>query len=153
ALGFATAGTSQSLTLSAFSSCWPFWDGIPTYNEARKEDTMRFTFMLTALAVLATAAYAQDIVLYQGENFTGQRFSSNESVNDLARVGFNDRASSATIRGGSWQLCTDSYYRGQCATLRPGDYPSLRNMGLGNAVSSIREIGWQSGGQNPGPGP
>jgi hypothetical protein len=109
--------------------------------------------MLAALAVSATAASAQDIVLYQGENFTGQRFSSSESVNDLARVGFNDRASSVTIRGGSWQLCTDSYYRGQCATLRSGDYPSLRNMGLANAVSSIREIGWQGGGQNPGPGP
>jgi len=112
----------------------------------------RFVFAAAA-AVFSVAAGAQDIVLYQGENFSGQRFSSNESVNDLARVGFNDRASSATVRGGSWQLCSDSYYRGQCATLRPGDYPSLSAMGLGNAVSSIREVGWQGDGQNPNQGP
>ncbi len=91
-------------------------------------------------------AAAQDIVLYQGENFSGPRFSANDSVDDLARVGFNDRASSVTIRSGAWQLCSDSHYRGQCATLRAGDYPSLGAMGLGNAVSSIREIGWQGGG-------
>ena len=93
---------------------------------------------------------AQDIVLYQGENFSGPRFASNESVADLARVGFNDRASSVTIRGGSWQLCSDSYYRGQCVTLQPGDYPSLGAMGLDNAVSSLREIGWNGGGGGPG---
>jgi len=114
---------------------------------------MRIKLVLaTAVAALCVSAYAQEIVLYQGENFTGPRFSSSESVNDLARVGFNDRASSVTIRGGSWQLCSDSYYRGQCATLRPGDYASLGAMGLGNSVSSIREVGWQGGGPGPGPG-
>jgi len=113
---------------------------------------IKFT-LAVAVAVLTASASAQDIVLYQGENFSGQRFSSNESVSDLARVGFNDRASSVTIRGGSWQLCSDSYYRGQCATLRAGDYPSLGAMGLANAVSSIREVGWQGGGPGPWPGP
>jgi len=108
--------------------------------------------LAAALFALTTAALAQDIVLYEGENFSGARYASSESVNDLARVGFNDRASSVTVRGGSWQLCSDSFYRGQCATLRAGDYPSLRAMGLGGAVSSIREIGWQGGGDYPGPG-
>ena len=115
---------------------------------------MKIKLMLAAAAAaVAATAGAQDIVLYQGENFAGQRYASNESVDDLARVGFNDLASSVTIRGGSWQLCSDSYYRGQCATLRAGDYPSLRAMGLANAISSIREIGWQGGGQQPGPAP
>jgi hypothetical protein len=117
---------------------------------------MRFTGLLAAaVAAAAATAGAQDITLYQGENFNGERYSSNQSIEDLSRVGFNDRASSVSIRGGSWQLCSDSYYRGQCATLRAGDYPSLRAMGLGNAVSSIREVGWQGGGPGvaPGPGP
>jgi hypothetical protein len=114
---------------------------------------MRNLVLAAFTVAFAAATGAQDIVLYQGENFTGQRFSSGESVSDLARVGFNDRASSATIRGGSWQLCSDNHFRGQCVTLRPGDYPSLRSMGLGNAVSSMREVGWQGGGQNPGPAP
>ena len=114
---------------------------------------------VAALAACAVCAAAQDIVLYQGENFSGPRFSASDSVDDLARVGFNDRASSVTIRSGSWQLCSDSHYRGQCATLRAGDYPSLGAMGLGNAVSSIREVGWQGGGggtgarAGPAPGP
>jgi hypothetical protein len=117
-----------------------------------KEEAMKM-LAVAAAAAFATVAAAQDIVLYQGENFTGARFSSGESVSDLARVGFNDRASSATIRGGSWQLCSDSYYRGQCVTLRPGDYASLASMGLGNSISSIREVGWQGGGgYNPPPG-
>jgi hypothetical protein len=117
---------------------------------------MRLLTGLFAAAVAAAAATAgaQDITLYQGENFSGQRYSSSQSVEDLSRVGFNDLALSVSIRGGSWQLCSDSHYRGQCATLRAGDYPSLRAMGLGNAVSSIREVGWQGGpGAGPGPGP
>ncbi|MFO1314301.1 MAG: beta/gamma crystallin-related protein [Burkholderiales bacterium] len=100
-----------------------------------------------ALAVcLAAAASAQEITLFQGENFNGPRYTATSSVSDLARVGFNDRASSATIRGGSWQLCTDSYFRGQCITLNAGNYPSLSTVGLNNQVSSLREIGWNGGG-------
>ncbi|MFO1399238.1 MAG: beta/gamma crystallin-related protein [Burkholderiales bacterium] len=94
----------------------------------------------------STGALAQEIVLFQGDNFSGPRFSASSSVQDLARVGFNDRASSVTVRGGSWQLCTDAYFRGQCVTLSPGDYPSLNAMGIGNQVSSLREVGWGGGG-------
>ncbi|MCC7216323.1 MAG: beta/gamma crystallin family protein, partial [Burkholderiales bacterium] len=106
---------------------------------------------LAAIAVFAVgAASAQEITLFQGENFNGPRHTAGSSVSDLARVGFNDRASSATIRGGSWQLCTDSYFRGQCVTLNPGDYPSLSTIGLNNQVSSVREVGWNSGGSGGG---
>ena len=107
---------------------------------------IRDVFIAAITLCAMSAAAAQEIVLYERENFGGARFASRESVNDLARVGFNDRASSVTIRGGSWQLCSDSYYRGQCVTLGPGDYNSLGQMGLNNAVSSLREIGWQGGG-------
>lgn len=102
------------------------------------------------LVIGSSAAMAQEIVLFQGENYSGPRYSATSSVQDLARVGFNDRASSATIRGGSWQLCTDAYFRGQCTTLSPGSYPSLNAMGIGNQVSSLREIGWSGGGGGGG---
>jgi len=105
---------------------------------------------IAVVAAAAGAASAQDIVLYQNENFSGPAYTANESQADLGRVGFNDRASSVTIRGGSWQLCSDSYYRGQCVTLGPGNYTSLRSMGLNNAVSSLREIGWSGGGGGGG---
>ena len=45
-----------------------------------------------------------------------------------------------------------AYFRGQCVTLNPGNYPSLGVMGLNNSVSSLREIGWNAGGGGPGPG-
>jgi hypothetical protein len=113
--------------------------------------------MLLVIGTMSCAALvtAQEITLFQGDNFNGPRYSANGSVTNLADVGFNDRASSVTIRGGSWQLCSDAYFRGQCVTLNPGNYPSLAAMGLNNSVSSLREIGWHGGGGGtpvPGPG-
>jgi hypothetical protein len=93
------------------------------------------------LAALATAA-AADITLFQRNNYGGRRFTATQSISDLANVGFNDRASSVVIHGGSWQLCADAYFRGRCVTLSSGEYPSLASMGLNDRLSSIRDIGW-----------
>ena len=84
----------------------------------------------------------------RSENFGGQRVVANDVIQNLANSGFNDRASSAIVRDGSWQLCDDAYFRGRCVTLRPGEYPSLRAIGLDNSVSSARELG----GWGPPPG-
>jgi len=113
---------------------------------------MNFAHVAMAVATLGCAATvgAQEIVLYQNDNFSGQRYSAYHSVSDLGSVGFNDRASSVTIRGGSWQLCSDAYFRGQCITLGQGEYPSLGAMGLNDRVSSLREIGWGGGGNQGG---
>jgi len=108
--------------------------------------------VLVVCSVPATAA-AQELTLFEDDDFRGARFNANSSVDDLARVGFNDRASSVIVRSGAWQLCADSYFRGTCITLQPGQYPSLGAMGLNDAVSSIREVGWSSGGAWPGGGP
>jgi hypothetical protein len=94
-----------------------------------------------ALACGTTAASA-DIMLYDREKFGGRQFNATQSVSDLANVGFNDRASSVVIRGGKWQLCDDSYFRGRCVTLSSGQYPSLTSIGLSNRISSVRDIGW-----------
>lgn len=103
--------------------------------------------MAAVLALgMAPTLLAQEITLYQYENFGGPNYSATSSISNLNDSGFNDRASSVRVRGGAWQLCADAYYRGQCVTLQPGDYGSLRAMGLANAVSSLREIGWSSGG-------
>jgi len=113
---------------------------------------MKTARVAIAAAALGCAAYAgaQEIVLYQNDNFSGPRYSANQSVADLGNAGFNDRASSAQVRGGSWQLCSDAYFRGQCVTLGPGNYPSLGAMGLNDRVSSLREIGWNAGGNQGG---
>ena len=103
---------------------------------------MKTARVAIAAAALGCAAYAgaQEIVLYQNDNFSGPRYSANQSVADLGNAGFNDRASSAQVRGGSWQLCSDAYFRGQCVTLGPGNYPSLGAMGLNDRVSSVRAV-------------
>jgi hypothetical protein len=119
-------------------------------------------FLLRAVAaaacVAANVAGAQ-IALFENDNYNGRTFRSSNSVSNLNDLGFNDRASSAIVRGGRWQICEDAYFAGRCETLGPGEYPSLRAMGLNDKVSSVRELGWTpdggggwSGGGNAGGG-
>ena len=112
----------------------------------------RLRHVAAALCLFAALPVANaEIVLYEQDNFRGRSFVADQTVSNFANAGFNDRASSAVIRGGSWQLCTDAYFRGRCETLPPGEYPTLRSMRLENQVSSVREVGWQ-GGHGSGPG-
>lgn len=101
---------------------------------------MKRTLLTLALLFAAAGASAAELTLFGQQNFNGRRFKANETVPNLDQTGFNDRASSVVIRDGVWQLCDDAYFRGNCVTLQPGRYPSLRDMGLNNRVSSAREI-------------
>ena len=89
--------------------------------------------------VVATQAAAQ-VTFYSREDFRGQSFTTDRNIGNLERQGFNDRASSAVVRGGTWQVCEDARFEGQCAILQPGEYPSLSDMGLGNEISSVRAV-------------
>jgi hypothetical protein len=100
---------------------------------------MKRTALALALLGVCTTAAAQ-LTLFEHDNFNGQRFDVRGAVDNLANTGFNDIASSARIRAGTWQVCDDAYFRGHCITLQPGDYPSLGSMGLNDKVSSAREI-------------
>jgi len=98
----------------------------------------------TVLAVggmaLAAQAAAQ-VTFYSGQGFRGHQFFVDRPMGDLDRTDFNDRASSAVVQGGDWQVCEDAHFQGHCAILRPGEYPSLQQMGLDNRVSSVRPAG------------
>jgi len=94
-----------------------------------------------ACSIAASAANAQ-LVLYEHDSYGGQSIRSGNSVSNLADSGFNDRASSIKIFTGQWQVCADAYFRGRCETLGPGQYPSLRSMGMNDRISSVRELGW-----------
>ena len=39
------------------------------------------------------------------------------TVSNLQYEGFNDRALSAMVRDGQWEVCSDAYFRGKCVTL------------------------------------
>jgi hypothetical protein len=107
------------------------------------------TFMIAGLLLASATACAAELTLFGQDNFHGKRLQASDTIANLANSGFNDRASSVIVRDGAWQLCDDAYFRGHCVTLQPGRYPTLREMGLSNRISSAREIG--SWGQPPGP--
>lgn len=92
-----------------------------------------------ALAVAVTTASAQ-VTFYAQEGFRGKTFTTDRPVNNLERYGFNDSASSAVVSRGRWEVCTDEGFGGECRVLQKGSYDSLRGMGLGNRVSSVRPL-------------
>jgi uncharacterized protein YcfJ len=98
------------------------------------------TLIGVAAIALAGQATAQ-ISLYQGEGFRGPVFSTDRPVRNFDRIGFNDRASSAVVERGSWEVCEDEQFRGRCVVLRRGNYPSLASIGMNNRISSVRPAG------------
>lgn len=86
----------------------------------------------------AVAAGAQ-MTFWDGPGFAGRTFTANQTIPNFADFGYNDRASSAVIRSGTWQVCSDANFNGECQTFGPGDYPSLA-WGLNNRISSGRRV-------------
>lgn len=80
------------------------------------------------------------VTLYSSPDFDGQAFQTRREITNLPRQ-FNDRAMSLRIEGrGSWQVCSDSDFRGRCQIF-DRDVRDLRQYGLGEAVSSMRPVG------------
>ena len=102
--------------------------------------------------VLGTHAAAQ-ITFYEGEGFRGRVFAASSPVDNFARVGFNDRASSAVVERGRWEVCEHAYFEGRCVILRPGSYDSLAGMGMNNLISSVRPITREARYENEAPPP
>jgi uncharacterized protein YcfJ len=99
---------------------------------------LRNFFAVAGVAIAAQAA--AQVTFYEQENFRGQSFSTQRQIGDFSRYGFNDRASSAEVTTGRWEVCEDSRFQGRCVVLREGRYPSLTAMGLNNRVSSVRMV-------------
>ena len=90
----------------------------------------------TLVATQASAA----ITFFEHDYYGGRSFAASNRVNDFERGGFNDRASSVVVTGRAWEVCEHARFEGRCIVLRPGRYPSLDSMGLGDRVSSARQI-------------
>lgn len=91
-----------------------------------------------ALGVLAAGGAAGSVTFYEGENFTGREFAADRTVANFEDVGFNDRARSAIVKDGRWEICADANFGGGCSILGPGRYPALK--GFAGKVSSVREV-------------
>src|SRR5215213_10343775 len=86
--------------------------------------------LLLAAGIAVAGQAAAQVTFYEHDGFQGRSFTADRTIFNFDRLGFNDLASSATVRGGSWEVCTDARFEGRCVVLRPGDYPSLRSIGL-----------------------
>lgn len=93
------------------------------------------------MATIAIAAQAAaQITFYEGEGFRGRTFTTDKQVGNFERFGFNDRASSAVVDRGRWEVCEDARFQGRCVVLRRGSYDSLRGLGMENRISSVRPV-------------
>ena len=99
--------------------------------------TLLKTSMAACALALAGQSFAQ-VTFYQNENFQGPTFTAEQQVSDLQRFGYNDRASSVVVKGGSWEVCENINFGGRCVIMQPGNYPSLNSVGLNYRVSSLR---------------
>ncbi|MEO7741985.1 MAG: beta/gamma crystallin-related protein [Usitatibacter sp.] len=100
---------------------------------------MKRLLISAALAAAALPVAAQ-ITLYGQEGFQGRSFSTEQPVRNLERLKFANRASSAIVRGGRYEICDERGFEGSCRVLRPGQYPSLSAMGMNDAIVSVRPV-------------
>ena len=90
--------------------------------------------------------------LYRDANFGGQVLDTTREYSNLPRQ-YNDMALSLRISGrGTWEVCADANFRGNCQTF-DRDVPDLRRYGLGEAISSVRPTESQGGYPPPPPPP
>ena len=104
---------------------------------------MPMKMMLAALGMsaigLSTQAAAQ-VTFYEGDGYRGRAFSVDGTVANFERTGFNDRAQSAVVAGGSWEVCEHAQFQGRCMILQPGNYASLDGIDMSRRISSVRPV-------------
>ena len=93
----------------------------------------RYVLAATALTI-ATQAVAQQITFFEREGYEGRSVTTGAPISNLERA---VRASSAVVSG-EWEVCDGPGFTGRCVVMLPGEYPSLRAMGLSNGISSAR---------------
>lgn len=107
-----------------------------------------------ALGALSLSAQAMaQITLYEHDGWRGRAMTASGPVQNLARSGFNDLASSAVVDRGRWEVCDGVGFQGNCRVLRRGSYESLGGMGLNDRISSVRPAARREGYGNEAPEP
>jgi hypothetical protein len=70
--------------------------------------------------------------------YRGASESFSREIPDLRGSGLNDRISSIRLRG-SWEVCTDAWFRGHCEVIRE-DVWNLELLRLNDRISSMRPV-------------
>ena len=107
--------------------------------------------ILVVLAMaIAMPVLGQHVILYENDNFRGRSVTLRQPAANLAYHGFENRVSSLNVMSGTWEVCTEPFFRGRCRTFSPGKYASLG--GLSNSISSARAVEAPRKGQAGAPG-
>jgi len=97
------------------------------------------TLAVTGAVAFAIQASAQ-VTFFEDKGFQGRSLTADRPIANFDRANFNDTASSAIVRGGSWQICEDARFEGRCVVLQPGNYQNFRDMGINDSISSVRPV-------------
>ena len=95
---------------------------------------------LGVAGILVAAQAAAQVTFYDHEGLHGRTFNADRPIENFDRYGFNDRAASAEVFNGSWEVCADANFNGRCIVLQPGRYDDLGTVGLKFQISSVRPV-------------
>ena len=82
-----------------------------------------FSFWVGGRSIPSTGGVCRaQVTFYERDGFRGQTFTVDNVVPNFAPLGFNDKARSAIVEHGRWEVCEDIHFRGNCVVLVPGSY-------------------------------
>ena len=82
---------------------------------------MRFLISGLALAAAQSAsAGAQEVIIFEHNNYQGRSVRLTADAPNLDRRGFNDRASSIRVVSGTWEFCQHANFGGSCYSSSAG---------------------------------
>jgi Zn-dependent protease with chaperone function len=81
------------------------------------------------------------LTFYSGPNENGNAYPFTNAVTDLTNYGPNDSVRSLVISSGTWRICSDVNYGGECVTLAPGTYSNFQISQSAGGVGSIQPVG------------
>ncbi|HEX5388694.1 MAG TPA: beta/gamma crystallin-related protein [Burkholderiaceae bacterium] len=101
----------------------------------------RRAWLWSLAGVVVTQNASPQVTLYEREAYDGRSYVTHKRMGNLERAGFNERAVSLVVGSQRWEVCEAFRYRGRCAVITEGRYPSPRSMGLQQGAFSIRIVG------------
>ena len=109
---------------------------VTTLNLSNGDGTVRST-VLEATAQHSGGALVE---LFDGQNFQGRLGTLRGPTPNFEPLGMNDKVASLIVRRGTWEFCTDAFFKGTCRTVGPGRYGSLPRE-MDSKISSVRQVG------------